>query len=168
MDHWGRAMHWLESAAVNALSIATESGEMSESPGRTGRIREISPDDLDFDVGDAAGQFDFDAEERRRFQRAMLEVPIAIKLLGDADKELCKGKAVLRDLSLDGAFLTSIEIEETADGVKPDEIGEFKRIQFTIMDGPFKGVEAAARPVRVGLKHGGVGVKLEEGFSFEV
>ncbi|MCB9894036.1 MAG: hypothetical protein H6839_06300 [Planctomycetes bacterium] len=141
---------------------------MSEQPVKPGRIREINPDDLDFDVNDASGKFDFDAEERRRFQRAMLEVPIAIKLLGDADKELCKGKAMLRDLSLDGAYLTAIEIEETADGVKPEEIGEFKRIQFTIMDGPFKGVEAAAQPVRVGMQHGGVGVKLEEGFSFEV
>lgn len=141
---------------------------MGETPGRSGRVREITPDELDFGRADPSAQFDFDAEERRRFQRAMLEVPIAIRLLGDKDKELCKGKAVLRDLSLDGAFLTSIEIEETTDGVKPDEVGEFKRIQFTIMDGPFKGVEAAARPVRVGLRHGGVGVKLEEGFSFEV
>jgi hypothetical protein len=141
---------------------------MGESGGRSGRVREISPDELDFGRTDQSAQFDFDAEERRRFQRAMLEVPIAIRLLGDKDKELCKGKAVLRDLSLDGAFLTAIEIEETTDGVKPDEVGEFKRIQFTIMDGPFKGVEAAARPIRVGLKHGGVGVKLEEGFSFEV
>lgn len=141
---------------------------MGETPGRSARVREISPDELDFGRAEPGQEFDFDAEERRRFQRAMLEVPIAIRLLGDRDKELCKGKAVLRDLSLDGAFLTSIEIEETTDGVKADEVGEFKRIQFTIMDGPFKGVEAAAKPVRVGLKHGGVGVKLEEGFSFEV
>ena len=152
----------------SALIAARERSLMTETPGKTGRIREINPDDLAFDVTDTSSQFDFDAEERRRFQRAMLEVPIAIKLLGLADKELCKGKAVLRDLSLDGAFLTSIEIEETADGVKPEEVGEFRRIQFTIMDGPFKGVEAAAQPVRIGLKHGGVGVKLEEGFSFEV
>jgi hypothetical protein len=145
-----------------------ESLQMTESGGRAGRIREINPDDLDFDVSDASSQFDFDAQDRRRFQRATLEVPIAIKLLGDADKELCTGKAMLRDLSLDGAFLTAIEIEETAHGVKPEEIGEFKRIQFTIMDGPFKGVEAAARPVRVGVQAGGVGVKLEAGFSFEV
>ncbi|MBZ0136012.1 MAG: hypothetical protein K8I27_06525 [Planctomycetes bacterium] len=141
---------------------------MSETPARGGRIREINPNELDFDGASPSEQFDFDAQERRRFQRAMLEVPIAIELLGDADKSLCKGKAVLRDLSLDGAFLTGIEIEETTDGVKEEEIGEFKRIQFTIMDGPFKGVEAAAQPVRVGLKAGGVGVKLEEGFSFEV
>lgn len=141
---------------------------MSETPAKGGRIREINPNELDFDGANPAEQFDFDAQERRRFQRAMLEVPIAIELLGDADKSLCKGKAVLRDLSLDGAFLTGIEIEETVDGVKEEEIGEFKRIQFTIMDGPFKGVEAAAQPVRVGLKAGGVGVKLEEGFSFEV
>ncbi|MCA8945700.1 MAG: hypothetical protein KDB29_05705, partial [Planctomycetes bacterium] len=66
---------------------------MTETPGKTGRIREINPDDLAFDVTDTSSQFDFDAEERRRFQRAMLEVPIAIKLLGLADKELCKGKA---------------------------------------------------------------------------
>ncbi len=161
-------MQTLESASLALLCAVIEGPTMSQQPGPTGRIREINPDDLDFDVSDTSSQFDFEAEERRRFQRAMLEVPIAIKLLGDADKELCKGKAVLRDLSLDGAFLTGIEIEETADGVKPEEIGEFKRIQFTIMDGPFKGVEAAARPVRVGLKHGGVGVKLEEGFNFAV
>jgi hypothetical protein len=141
---------------------------MPDTPPKGGRIREIDPNELDFDGADPSSQFDFDAQERRRFQRAMLEVPIAIRLLGDADKPLCKGKAVLRDLSLDGAFLTGIEIEETVDGVKPEEIGEFKRIQFTIMDGPFKGVEAAAQPVRVGIKAGGVGVKLEEGFSFEV
>ncbi|MBX3474854.1 MAG: hypothetical protein KF754_10765 [Planctomycetes bacterium] len=131
------------------------------------RVREINPDELDFDTTDA-GQFDFDAQERRRYQRALLEVPIAIKLLGAGDKELCKGRAVLRDLSLDGAFLAGIEIEHTTDGVKPEEIGEFQRIQFVIMDGPFKGVEAAARPVRVGLTAGGVGVKLEAGFNFAV
>lgn len=141
---------------------------MTDSAGRAARIREINPDDLDFDVADAAAQFDFDAQERRRFQRATLEVPIALKLLGEGNKELCKGKAFLRDLSLDGAFLTGIEIQETTDGVKPEEIGEFKRIQFTIMDGPFKGVEAAAVPVRVGQKAGGVGVKLEAGFNFSV
>lgn len=149
-------------------ALHDESLGMTNTPVPAGRIREISPDDLNFEVADASSQFDFDAEERRRFQRATLEVPIAIKLLGDADRELCKGKAVLRDLSLDGAYLTSIEIEETADGVKPEEIGEFKRIRFTIMDGPFKGVEAAAQPVRVGMRHGGVGVKLEEGFNFAI
>jgi hypothetical protein len=141
---------------------------MTESGGRAGRIREINPDDLDFDVSDASSQFDFDAQERRRFQRATLEVPIGIRLLGDADRELCRGRAMLQDLSLDGAFLTAIEIEETTQGVTPEEIGEFKRIQFTILDGPFKGVEAAAHPVRVGRQVGGVGVKLEAGFSFEV
>lgn len=135
---------------------------------RSQRVREINPDELDFDTATTSGKFDFDAEERRRYQRALLEVPIAIKLLGDADRELCKGKAVLRDLSLDGAFLAGIEIESTSEGVAAAEIGEFKRIQFVIMDGPFKGVEAAARPVRVGLRAGGVGVKLEAGFSFAV
>lgn len=148
--------------ATEELPPMTEPGE------RAGRLREINPDDLDFDVSDASSQFDFDAQERRRFQRATLEVPIAITLLGDADRQLCKGTALLRDLSLDGAFLTAIEISETSAGVKPEEVGEFKRIQFTIMDGPFKGVEAAARPVRVGLKAGGVGVKLEAGFNFAV
>jgi hypothetical protein len=132
------------------------------------RVREISPDDLDFKKSDVSSEFEFDAEERRRFQRATLEVPIAVTLLGDEDRELCTGKALLRDLSLDGAFLTGIEIAQTADGVKPEEVGEFKRILFTILDGPFKGVRAGAQPVRVGLKHGGVGVRLEEGFSFEV
>jgi hypothetical protein len=141
---------------------------MNEPGGRAGRIREINPDDLDFDVSDASSQFDFEAQERRRFQRATLEVPISITLLGEADRELCKGKAMLRDLSLDGAFLTAIEISETTAGVNAEEVGEFRRIQFTILDGPFKGVEAAARPVRVGLQAGGVGVKLEAGFSFEV
>jgi hypothetical protein len=136
--------------------------------GRSQRVREINPDELDFDTAEATATFDFDAQERRRYQRALLEVPIAIRLLGDKDKELCKGRAVLRDLSLDGAFLASIEIEHTTDGVKPEEVGEFKRIQFVIMDGPFKGVEAAARPVRVGLTAGGVGVKLEAGFNFSV
>ncbi len=155
------------------LPIASLTGSpkdewMSDSAPKGGRIREINPDDLDFDSSDPHAQFDFDAQERRRFQRATLEVPIAIRLLGSGDKELCKGKALLRDLSLDGAFLTAIEIEETANGVKPEELGEFQRIQFTIMDGPFKGVEAAARPVRVGNRAGGVGVKLEEGFNFSV
>ncbi|MBX3458907.1 MAG: hypothetical protein KF696_02940 [Planctomycetes bacterium] len=141
---------------------------MSGTSGKGGRIREIAPDELDFEAGDSASQFDFDAQDRRRYQRATLEVPIALKLLGANNRELCKGKALLRDLSLDGAFLTGIEIQETADGVKPEEIGEFKRIQFTIMDGPFKGVEAAAVPVRVGGGLGGVGVKLETGFNFAV
>lgn len=149
-------------------AVVTKDHRMSEGVQKGGRIREINPDDLDFDGSESANQFDFDAQERRRFQRATLEVPIAIRLLGAGDKELCKGKALLRDLSLDGAFLTAIEIEETANGVKPEELGEFQRIQFTIMDGPFKGVEAAARPVRVGNRAGGVGVKLEEGFNFSV
>lgn len=146
-----------------------DAGEgMGENSGKGGRIREIAPDELDFDATDAAGQFDFDAQDRRRYQRATLEVPIALKLLGPGNRDLCKGKALLRDLSLDGAFLTAIEIQETFDGVKPEEIGEFVRIQFTIMDGPFKGVEAAAVPVRVGRQVGGVGVKLETGFNFAV
>ncbi len=139
---------------------------MAEKP--SGRIREITPDELEFRLADPASQFDFEDDDRRRFRRATLEVPIALMLLGDDGKVLCKGKAMLRDLSVDGAFLTSIKIEETADGVKPEELGEFKRIEFTILDGPFKGVEAAAVPVRVGLKRGGVGVKLEDGFSFKL
>lgn len=134
---------------------------------RSQRVREINPDELDFDTTDSS-HFDFEAQERRRYQRALLEVPIAIKLLGEKDRELCKGRAVLRDLSLDGAFLAGIEIEHTTDGVTPEEVGEFVRIQFVIMDGPFKGVEAAAKPVRVGLTAGGVGVKLEAGFNFSV
>lgn len=130
------------------------------------RVREIDPDNLDFNSTETSNRFDFDTKDRRRFQRAMLEVPIAILLLGDNDKQLCKGRAILRDLSLDGAFLTSIKVEETIKGVKSEEIGEFKRIQFTILDGPFKGVDAAAKPIRVGSSLGGVGVKLEEGFNF--
>ena len=139
---------------------------MTKAPEVSQRVREIDPDKLDFKSTDSSDRFDFDAKDRRRFQRAMLEVPIAILLLGDDDKELCMGKAVLRDLSLDGAFLTSIKIEETVDGVSADEIGEFKRIKFQILDGPFKDIEAAAKPIRVGMRHGGVGVKLEEGFNF--
>jgi hypothetical protein len=153
-------------ATMCMVATETGSGRAMSSKGR--RVREINPDALDFDEVDTSSQFDFDAEERRRFQRAMLEVPIAITLLGDEDRELCTGKAVLRDLSLDGAFLTGIEIAQTAAGVDAKEVGEFKRIQFTIMDGPFKGVQAAAQPVRVGNSQGGVGVKLEEGFNFSV
>ncbi|MCF6228913.1 MAG: hypothetical protein L3J82_09710 [Planctomycetes bacterium] len=150
---------------MNAPAMSTETN-MTDSPKVSQRIREIDPDKLDFQSTDSSNRFDFDAKDRRRFQRATLEVPIAILLLGDKDKPLCKGKAVLRDLSLDGAFLTAIEVEETLDGVDAKEIGEFKRIQFTILDGPFKDVEASAKPIRVGSALGGVGVKLEDGFSF--
>ncbi|MCC6465783.1 MAG: PilZ domain-containing protein [Planctomycetes bacterium] len=138
---------------------------MAEQP-RSARIREINPDDLDFSAEEFGASFDFDAQDRRRFQRALLDVPIAIRLLGKDNQYLCKGTAVLRDLSLDGAFLTAIEISETAQGVDPKTLGEFRRIEFTILDGPFKGVEAAAKPVRVGHHAGGVGVKLEQGFNF--
>ena len=141
---------------------------MEEKPGKSGRIREISPDKLAFDAADASSQFDFSADERRRFQRATLQVPIALQLLDGEGSVLCSGTALLRDLSLDGAFLTSIKIEETAEGVSTEKLGQFQRIKFVILDGPYKGVEAAATPIRSGLKAGGVGVKLEDGFSFEI
>jgi hypothetical protein len=141
---------------------------MSENAGHSGRLREINPDELDFGKDENSGQFDFDAKDRRRFHRASLDVPITLTLLGPNDKELCKGKALLRDLSLDGAFLMGIEIEETMEGVKAEELGEFKRILFQILDGPFKGVKASAKPVRVGQKIGGMGVTLEKGFDLSI
>ena len=141
---------------------------MAENAGQSGRLREINPDELDFGKDEQAAAFDFDAKDRRRFQRASLDVPITLTLLGPNDKELCKGRALLRDLSLDGAFLMGIEIEETMEGVKPEELGEFKRIIFQILDGPFKGVKATAKPVRVGQKQGGMGVTLEKGFDLSI
>ncbi len=102
-----------------------QGNHMAENTGHSGRLREINPDELDFGKDEQAGSFDFDARDRRRFQRASLDVPITLTLLGPNDKELCKGKALLRDLSLDGAFLMGIEIEETMAGVKPEELGEF-------------------------------------------
>lgn len=156
--------------AANAKLCAGDIGgaAMAESAGQSGRLREINPDELDFGKDEQAGSFDFDARDRRRFQRASLDVPITLTLLGPNDKELCKGRALLRDLSLDGAFLMGIEIEETMAGVKPEELGEFKRIVFQILDGPFKGVKATAKPVRVGQKQGGMGVTLEKGFDLSI
>ncbi len=135
---------------------------------RSGRLREINPDDLDFTKAELVEGFDFDARDRRRFQRAALDVPITLTLLDAADKELCHGKALLRDLSLDGAFLTAIEIQETAPGVVTEALGEFKKIKFQILDGPFKGVKATAKPVRVGKQQGGMGVTLEKGFDLSI
>ena len=149
-------------------ALCVQGNHMAESAGHSGRLREINPDELDFGKDENSGQFDFDAKDRRRFHRASLDVPITLTLLGPEDKELCKGKALLRDLSLDGAFLMGIEIEETMAGVKPEELGEFKRILFQILDGPFKGVKATAKPVRVGQKIGGMGVTLEKGFDLSI
>ncbi len=141
---------------------------MPEPKDRSGRMREITPDELDFAKEEPVSGFDFDAKDRRRFQRASLDVPISLTLLNAEGKELCRGRAYLRDLSLDGAFLTAIEIEETTEGVKPEELGEFKKIHFQILDGPFKGVKATAKPVRVGHKAGGMGVTLEKGFDLSI
>ncbi len=142
---------------------------MSEtSQRRSTRVREISPNELNFRSKLEAAGFDFENDDRRRFQRAVMDVPVAIRLLGESERELCKGKAVLKDLSLEGAFLTAIEVEQTADDVSPEELGEFKQVEFIIMDGPFKGMEASAAPVRIGARAGGVGLRFEEGFTLEL
>lgn len=141
---------------------------MGNTTRRRRRIREIKPEELDFETTDTASQFDFDASDRRRFQRAAMEVPVRIRLIGKDGRELCRGKAMLRDLSLDGAFLAGIQIEQTADGRTVADFTDCKHIEFVILDGPFKGAEAAATPVRAGLANGGVGVRLNSGFSFTV
>ncbi|MCC6572714.1 MAG: hypothetical protein IT462_02890 [Planctomycetes bacterium] len=130
------------------------------------RVREIKPNELDFSKEEVQ-QFDMNPADRRRYQRASLDVPIKLRLISASGATVCSGKAVLRDLSLDGAFITSIEITES-EVVDTDAKIDYHHICFEILDGPFKGVEAKAKPVRIGPLASGIGVTLEKGFSLSL
>ena len=135
---------------------------------RRRKARPLSPHPVDFDNTDVAPPFDVEHFERRRFKRAIVAAPISIRLISDTGRELCRGRATLQDLSLDGAFLAGIVIEYAPEDVEPAQLRQYQNISFTIMDGPFKGAEANARPVRADVLDGGVGVRLDAGFSFTV
>lgn len=130
------------------------------------RVREIKPNELDFSKEEVK-QFDMNPADRRRYQRASLDVPISLKLVAENGDLVCSGTARLRDLSLDGAFITSIEITESN---VPDTTAtlNYHHIAFEILEGPFKGVEAKAKPVRIGPLASGIGVTLEKGFSLSL
>jgi len=131
-------------------------------------IREIVPEVLKFEISDSAPPFELEQFERRRFKRAIVQAPIEFKLVDESGNELCRGRATLHDLSLDGAFLRGIELEQSGTGVGAGELERYQYICFLVTDGPFKGAEASAKPVRADFGEGGVGVRLDAGFSFTV
>lgn len=130
------------------------------------RIRELVPEELDLAAPEPSGRFDFVGADRRGYRRAPLDAPVLIRLFDGRNRELCRGRALLHDLSLDGAFLTGIRIEQTTDNIPPNQLGEFERVGFTITEGPFQGAEAEAVPVRLGETISGVGLRLSQGFRF--
>lgn len=129
-------------------------------------IFELAPEEVDILTPGASSRFDFRGSDRRGFRRAMLDAAVSIRLFDAGNRELCRGRAMLHDLSLDGAFLTGISIEQTTNGLAPEQLGSFERIEFRITDGPFQGAEAEAVPVRLGSGTAGIGVRLSQGFSF--
>jgi hypothetical protein len=130
------------------------------------RILELVPEEEDFMGPEPSGRFDFSATDRRAFQRAILDAELEIRVFDAEQRELCRGRALLHDLSLDGALLTAIRIEQTSDGAAPEQLGAFASIGFTVVNGPFRGAEAKALPVRLDGRLAGLGVKLCDGFQF--
>ncbi len=128
---------------------------------------EIKPKEVDIARDDVVAEFDMNPADRRRYQRAALDVPIKLALMAADGATVCSGKAVLRDLSLDGAFITAIEITD-AEVKDINATLNYDHIRFEITDGPFKGVEARAKPVRIGPLASGIGVTLEKGFSLSL
>lgn len=128
----------------------------------SGRLREIRPEEFDFSRSDATDGFDFNRDDRRRHQRTLLDVPVSIELRDTDGTKLGQGHAVLKDLSLDGACLTDLDVT-AAEGKNLE--GKSPRIHFRITEGPFQGVEAVAKPVRPLALNGSVGVSLENGFQ---
>lgn len=94
---------------------------------------------------------------RRRFSRNLVNAPTRIEIHADNGGRFTSGTAVIRDISLKGAFLTGIDLE-----------GKFLpcsafRIHLTMPPIVLPGLQAISRPVRFGrLDDFGLGVEFED------
>ena len=104
-----------------------------------------------------------EGEERRGFPRGALELPVKLEILSESGAPIGTGKAILRELTLDGAYLDRFEIEDAS-----AHEGETVQIVFTVLEGDLAGMKARCAPTRTSQSFSGLGVSLIGGFSFDV
>jgi hypothetical protein len=87
------------------------------------------------------------AEARRYFRRWVrneVDLPAKVEILTTAGKKVNGGSAVIRDVSLRGALLTSIKLKKS---VLP--AASFQ-VRLTFSSDKYKGIGALCRPIRFG------------------
>ena len=80
----------------------------------------------------------------RRWGRNEVNLPAKIEILTGAGKKFTTGTAVIRDVSLRGALLTSIKLK------KPCLPASAFKLRLTFSSTKYKGIGALARPIRFG------------------
>lgn len=102
--------------------------------------------ELGFDLGRLKHQ------HRRRDPRRSVDLPVEITIyLGDG-RIFDRGKAVLRDVSLSGGFLSAVALPQQVIPAQPHTLG------IRALEGPLKDLEIMGRPVR--LREEGTGINL--------
>ena len=96
---------------------------------------------------------------RKATGRKAIAVPVDLQLITARGETVATGQAVIRDLSLEGAYLDDIVINEAI----PEQVSEL-HLAFTVIEGPLKGMTAKCAPVRVCDGFSGLGVSLVGGF----
>ncbi|MCA8938793.1 MAG: PilZ domain-containing protein [Planctomycetes bacterium] len=96
--------------------------------------------------------------------RTRLNAPISIVLINEDNERVAGGTANLRDLSLRGAMVTDVRMQE---GFEISTDSEY-RLRFRLMAGPLAGMEADCRAVRFDPEIGGFGLSLPDGFRLPI
>ena len=80
----------------------------------------------------------------RRWGRNEVNIPAKVEILSAAGKKFTEGTAVIQDVSLRGALLTSIKLK------KPYLPAANFRLRLTFSSAKYRGIGAICRPIRFG------------------
>ena len=107
-----------------------------------------------------------DTNQRREIgTRTLVNAPISFIVERiEGGGRVATGTGTLKNLSLRGALITDLRI---AGGVRLDEHEQYN-LRFTLMVGPFAGLEAVCNPVRYDPESNGFGVRMPHGFKFPI
>lgn len=104
------------------------------------------------------------AKERRLDSaRTRMNAPISVVLVNSENQRIATGTATLKNLSLQGALITDMQLA----GPTPDLSKEY-RIRFRLMAGPLAGMEGWCEPVRIDGGAAGIGVYMPNGFFLPI
>ncbi|MCK6440870.1 MAG: hypothetical protein L6Q71_11810 [Planctomycetes bacterium] len=97
-------------------------------------------------------------------QRTLINAPISLVVERPDGKRVARGTATLKNLSLRGALITDLKL---MNDVTLNERDQYC-LRFSLMVGPFTGLEALCEPVRYESANAGFGVRLPKGFKFAI
>jgi len=93
----------------------------------------------------------------RKFERQHVDYPVSIRLVGLDGAEFDRGRAIICNMTPEGAFIGSLELDR---GIVP--VDPF-HLHFKVENGDLRGIEGSCRPVRITAgENAGFGVTFKQ------